>query len=331
VLVALSGFTGRGPMMLNATNWGESLDVRLDRLHAEGAIGPMIVAMPDCFTRYGGSQYIDSGAVGRYATHLVGEIVPFLDRTFRTLPSARHRGVFGKSSGGYGAIVHAMRYPDVWGALACHSGDMAFEYCYLPDFPKCLQKMQDYSSVADFLRAFDAAPRKTHEWIAAMNILAMAACYAPNPRRRGLGFDLPFDLETGALDAAVWARWLEHDPLSLAPRHAAALRRARLVFLDCGRRDEFALQWGARQMAALLRRLGIRHVHEEFDDGHMDISYRFDRSLPLLWQALRPEAAGKRPRSRPGAVPRATPARTGTASRTGARPRRPRRRVTSPR
>jgi S-formylglutathione hydrolase FrmB len=296
-------------MMLNATNWGEPLDVRLDRLYAEGRIGPMIVAMPDCFTRYGGSQYIDSSAVGRYAAYLVDEIVPFLDREFRTLGAARHRGVFGKSSGGYGAIVHGMLHPDVFGAFACHSGDMAFEYCYLPDFPKFLVQMEKHGGVAGFRRAFDAAPRKTHDMIGALNILAMAACYGPNPRRRPLGFDLPVDLETGALDAAVWARWLEHDPLALAPRHAAALRRARLVFLDCGKRDEFNLQWGARQLAALLRTLRIQHVHEEFDDGHMDISYRFDRSLPLLWEALRAAAPG---RDRATRTARPAPARSRT-------------------
>ena len=155
MLVALAGFTGRGAMMLNTTNWGEPLNTRLDRLQAEGKIGPMIVAMPDCFTRYGGSQYVDSSAVGRYATHLVREVVPYVDRTFRTLPSARHRGVFGKSSGGYGALVNAMRHPDVFGAVACHSGDMAFEYCYLPDFPKFLQQMQKHGGVAGFLKVFE--------------------------------------------------------------------------------------------------------------------------------------------------------------------------------
>jgi enterochelin esterase family protein len=294
VLWALAGFTGRGIMMLNAANWGEPLHVRLDRLHAEGRIGAMIVAFPDCFTRYGGSQYVDSSAVGNYATHLVEELVPFIDLNLRTLASARHRGIFGKSSGGFGALWHAMRRPDVFGAVACHSGDMAFEYCYFPDFPKLLQQILRHGSAAAFLRAFDAAPRKTGEMIGAINMLAMAACYAPNPRRRPLGFDLPFDPATGAIDRAVWRKWLAFDPLRLLPRRAAALRRMRLLFLDCGRRDEYHLLWGARQMAAALGRHRVRHVYEEFDDGHMDIAYRFDRSLPLLWQAVQPLAGAKR-------------------------------------
>jgi hypothetical protein len=123
----------------------------------------------------------------------------------------------------------------------------------------------------------------------------MAACYSPD-RRRPLGIALPMDLETGAIDRRVWARWLEHDPLRMAPDHAAALRRLRLLFVDCGRRDEFNLLWGARQLHARLGGLGVAHVYEEFDDGHMDVSYRFDRALPRLWRALRPEAGPRRMR-----------------------------------
>jgi S-formylglutathione hydrolase FrmB len=297
LLVALSGFTGRGPMFLNTPTWGETMDARLDRLFEERRIGKMIVAMPDCFTHFGGSQYIDSAGTGRYASYLVREVVPHLDRTFRTLPGARHRGIFGKSSGGYGAIVHGMTYPTVWGAIACHSGDMGFEYCYWPDIPGFLRTLERHGGPEKFVRAFAAAPRKSHDMIAALNILAMAANYSPN-RRRPLGIDWPIDLETGAPVPAVWRRWLEHDPLRLAARRARALRGLRLVFLDCGLHDEFNLLWGARQMVRRLRQLRVRHHYEEFDDGHMDISYRFDRSLPLLWSALRRGRPPERARGR---------------------------------
>jgi enterochelin esterase family protein len=297
VLVALTGFTGAGRMLLNASAWGEPLNARLDRLLAAGRIGPMIVVMPDCMTRYGGSQYLNSAATGRYADHLVREVVPLVDRRFRTLAAARHRGVFGKSSGGYGAIVHGMLHPGVFGAVACHSGDMAFEYCYLPDFPKLLWQLEKHGGVGGFVRAFERAPRKTHELVTALNVLAMAACYSPD-RRQPLGIGLPFEPGTGALRGRAWARWLERDPLRMAPRHAAALRRLRLLFVDCGRRDEFNLLWGARQLRERLGRLRVPLVYEEFDDGHMDVSYRFDRSLPLLWQALRPAPRRARPARR---------------------------------
>jgi len=294
VLYALAGFTGRGAQMLNVTGWGESIEQRLNRLYAERRIGPMIVVFPDCFTRYGGSQYVDSSAVGNYSQYLCEEIVSFVDTNFRTLAASRHRGVFGKSSGGFGAFRHGMHRPDLFGAVACHSGDMGFEYCYFPDFPKLLAQCERHGGLVGFRRAFEAAPRKTGEMIGAINMFAMAACYAPNPQRRPLRFDPPFDLRTGAVDPAVWRRWLAFDPLRLVARHRRALRRLRLLFIDCGRRDEFHLQWGARQMHARLRALGVRHVYQEFDDGHMDVSYRFDASLPRLWQAVRPAGAARR-------------------------------------
>jgi enterochelin esterase family protein len=283
VLYALSGFTGSGRSWLDAAPWGESLDERLDRLHATGALAPTIVVMPDCFTRWGGSQYLNSSATGRYRDHIVRELVPHVDATFRTSPA--HRGVFGKSSGGYGALVLAARHPGIFAAAGCHSGDMGFEYCYLPDFPKFLRQVQRYGGVAGFVRAFEAAPRKSHELLSAMNIMAMAACYSPR-RERPFGIAFPMDLHTGALERRTWNAWLRHDPLRLLPRRAASLRRLRCLYFDCGTLDEFHLHLGARQLHERLRRQGVPHVYEEFEGGHMGVSYRLDRSLPLLRRAL---------------------------------------------
>src|SRR5260221_8408940 len=66
----LTGFTGRGTMLLNDSGWAEPLPQRLDRLIASGRVQPLIAVMPDCFTRYGGSHYLDSSAHRHYATHL---------------------------------------------------------------------------------------------------------------------------------------------------------------------------------------------------------------------------------------------------------------------
>jgi predicted esterase len=66
------------------------------------------------------------------------------------------------------------------------------------------------------------------------------------------------------------------------PRSLDAYRRLASIFLDCGTRDEFNLRWGARQVAAALRAGGVEVVHQEFDDGHMGINYRYDASLRWL-------------------------------------------------
>ena len=77
----------------------------------------------------------------------------------------------------------------------------------------------------------------------------------------------------------VWARWLEHDPVRFVPRAADAYRRLAGVYLDCGTRDEFNLRWGMRMVAAALREAGVEVEHQEFEDGHMGTSYRYDASL----------------------------------------------------
>ena len=279
----LTGFTGFGEMLLARGPWSESLPQRLDRLIAAKTMREAIVVMPDCFTRYGGSQYLNSTATGRYEDHVVRELVPHVDKVFRT---NGQRSVLGKSSGGYGAMVLGMRHPDVFRALACHSGDMYFDYCYVADFPRCLDTLRKHGGPARFLREWEKMPKRLAGGLhAAVNTIAMASCYSPN-RKSKLGFDLPFDLATGEMRPAVWKKWKRWDPVEMLDRHAADLRKLKRVFVDCGSRDPFALHHGARIFVAKARKLRVPVIHEEFDDDHSSISYRYDRSFAVLSRAL---------------------------------------------
>jgi len=280
----LTGFTGRGRMLLNDSPWSPSLEERMDALVAKGC-GEMILVMPDCFTRFGGSQYLNSSATGRYEDHLVEELVAFVDGKYRTLAHRDHRGILGKSSGGYGAIVQAMKHPEVFGAVACHSGDMYFEYCYRGDVPKFCAAVQAAGGVEAWLGAFEAKLQKKQDDFTVLNILGMAASYSPNPTAP-LGIDVPCDLVSGAFRDDVWGRWLALDPLHLLASRGEALRSMRLVYLDCGTRDEWHLHLGARLFTRRLTELRIAHEYEEFDDGHMNVSYRYDVSLPRMAAAL---------------------------------------------
>ncbi len=285
VIYWLSGFTGSGRMMFNFDHWAESIDRRLDRLIGTGAIAPCICVLPDCFTRLGGSQYADSTATGNYETYIVSELVPFVDESLRTKASRDHRGVTGKSSGGYGAMRLAMRHPDVFGALGSHAGDAYFAFCYLPDFPKFLAGIERAGGVVPFVRWFEGLPKKTKEAMEVINILAMAACYSPDPDGP-MGIGLPIKLPSGEIRGDVWARWQSNDPVHMAREHAMALRSMKTIYLDAGSRDEFNLHIGARVFCARLDELGIPYIYEEFDDTHMGIVYRYDRSFTELCKAL---------------------------------------------
>ncbi|HIA27911.1 MAG TPA: enterochelin esterase [Planctomycetes bacterium] len=288
VLFSLAGYTGSGLGHLSWKPFTENLPERLDRLIGKGTMDPVIVVLPDCFTSLGGNQYIDSSAIGPWARYLVEELVPMVDERFRTTGSRNGRGVFGKSSGGYGALMHGILHPGTWGAVACHSGDMYFQYGYLPDFPRALDQLRRHGlSVERFLEHFRAKQKHNGSEIHTLMTVAMAATYDPDPETP-LGFHLPFDLETGEVDQERWKRWLRHDPVELVEERAEALKSLRLLYIDCGSRDQYNLHHGARILARKLKREDIPHHYEEFDDDHSSVDFRLDVSLPKLVEALEP-------------------------------------------
>lgn len=274
----LTGFTGRGQMLMNDSAFTPNIAERMDRLIAAGTIKPMIVVMPDCFTYYGGSQYINSTATGRYEDYLTQEIVPLVDDRFRTIASKDSRAAMGKSSGGYGSLIMGMRHADQFGMICSIAGDCYFEYCLPMDFAKAFRVIKgDPNAFMEKIWSTEKHGRDAH---AAINTIGMSACYSPN----GTSFDLPFDLETGEMRQEVWQRWLEHDPVRLVETHIDDLKSLKLLFLDAGKSDEFNLDVGARILSMRLRDYGVDHIHEEFDGGHFGVSYRFDRSLELISQ-----------------------------------------------
>ncbi|MFH1680403.1 MAG: alpha/beta hydrolase-fold protein [Candidatus Eisenbacteria bacterium] len=292
LFVDLAGFTGSGLKHLSWTAFGESVPQRLDRLAAEGKMGPVVAVFPDCFTSLGGNQYVNSAATGNWENFLIDEMLPAVESRFRVRRGREHRAVFGKSSGGYGAIVHGMRHADVWNAVACHSGDMDFDLVYRPDFPKVLNALARHGrSIEKYLAHLEEKPKAAGDDILVLMILAMAATYDPDPAAFK-GIRLPVDLETCALDKERWARWLSHDPVRLVrePECGENLRRLAGLFIDCGWNDQYQIHYGTRAFVAELRARGVPHRYEEFDDDHTAVDYRMDVSLPYLYGAVTGEA-----------------------------------------
>lgn len=285
VLYALAGFTGTGASFLNYDWYQPSLPERLDRLIGTGAMKPCVVVMVDAMTRIGGNQYIDSTAVGSWASHITQELVPWAESTFRLLPGRDHRGVFGKSSGGYGSLMMAIEHADVFAAAASHSGDCYFEYCYGVDFPKAVDGLRREGGLGAFLKTLREWPKFPGRLFHTLNIVAMSHFYGPNDDAE-FGFDLPFDEATGERRDDVLARWRERDPVFLVGRHADALRSMKLLWIECGTQDEWNLHHGARILSARLKDHGIDHVHEEFEDDHKSLNYRYDVTLPKLADAI---------------------------------------------
>jgi S-formylglutathione hydrolase FrmB len=285
----IQGLTGQLDMWRNRSPFRPNFPELVDELFASGGAPPALVVFVDCWTSLGGSQFLDSPGTGNYHTYLCEEVVPWVDARYRTLAGPEHRGIQGKSSGGYGAMVTAMLRPDLFGGLATHAGDALFEACYLPDFPKAARALRDHyeGSFERFWEDFRSRPAmsKEHDGVL-LNVYCMAACYSTDPDGT---VRLPFEPATGELREDVWRRWLEKDPVRMVPAHAEALRSMRAIYIDAGTRDEWYLDLGAEAFRRALERIGVTDVRFElFDAGHMSIEYRYPESLRYLAERLSP-------------------------------------------
>lgn len=285
----IQGYTGQVDMWLGRSAFEPTMVERLDAMFAAGECPDAVIVFVDAWTSLGGSQFLNSSSTGPYLDHLCDEIVPFVDERYPTMPSREHRGIAGKSSGGYGAMVVPMLRPDVFAGLASHAGDALFECCYQRDFPAIARLLRD-----DFDGSYDkllarVEQEPSFDWSrygAAFSLYAYACAYTPDPDRPGRAL-LPFDLRTGRVNDEVWQRWLALDPVRMAQPHVDALRAMRRIYLDAGRRDEFFLDLGAQAFSDELTRLGVEHTLELFDGTHGGISYRYPDAIRELVLALR--------------------------------------------
>ncbi|MBN9413208.1 MAG: hypothetical protein J0H12_04715 [Candidatus Paracaedimonas acanthamoebae] len=284
LIIELAAFGNSGLGRIGWQGFKESMPERLDRLIAEG-MPPIIVAFPDCFTSLGGNQYINSSALGNYEDFLKGDLLSALEANFPCGGIGR-RGLIGKSSGGYGALVNGMRHASTWSAIACHSGDMGFEWVYLPEIPKALMTLENYGgSYENFLRTVQTSPKLKGNDFTTLMILAMAASYDPNPNEY-CGIQLPVTSTTADLIPEQWQNWLQWDPLEMVPHYLTNLKSLKFIFIDCGIYDQYYLHFGARRLSSLLNNYQVPHIFEEFPDNHSGLDYRLDHSLPLMARAL---------------------------------------------
>src|ERR687883_449209 len=116
-IYVLQGLTGQLDMWRNRVAFRRTFPELLDELAPA-----CLVVFVDAWTSLGGSQFIDSPGTGRYGSYLCDEAVAFVDERYRTLSEPAHRGIMGKSSGGYGAMVTPMLRPDRFGGLATPAG-----------------------------------------------------------------------------------------------------------------------------------------------------------------------------------------------------------------
>jgi S-formylglutathione hydrolase FrmB len=278
----IQGMAGIADAWFNVEPWSASYPDRIAALAPQA-----VVVLVDAFTAVGGSQFLDSPSTGNYHTYLCDELVPYVDANFPTRAGREHRGIQGKSSGGYGAMITPLLRPDLFGGLATHAGDALFEVCYERDFAPAARALRDeyggsYDAFWEDFRSGRPVLAKPSDEVL-VNTYAMAAAYSAN--------ELPFDVETAERIPDVWAQWLRHDPVHLARQetHRETLRALRAVWIDAGRSDEYHLDLAATAFHREVVAAGVpaERVHFELFDGrHGGLSWRYPLSLAFLVERL---------------------------------------------
>lgn len=287
-LYLLAAWTAAGRTTFDWQPFRESLFHRLVRLVSTGAMPPVVVVAPDLFTDHGGSQYIDSTYFGAHGSHIVNEVIPWMETHFPVAKQPEKRAVLGKSSGGFGAVRLAMDFPGKFAAIACHSGDLGFEHVYRRSLVDLCSGLARYKGdVLAFRKSVDESVKISGFETHILMLLGMAGFYSPNVAAAA-GYDLPIDWYSGMIDEAVWERWSAHDPVMMIDSRPVkeALTQLRYLFFDCGNKDQYFIHLGSRQFAQKLHKSGMAFDYQEFDDNHSNLSYRYDVSLPLLGQVL---------------------------------------------
>jgi S-formylglutathione hydrolase FrmB len=140
----------------NQTSWsdrgGEQI---LDGLISDGEVGKFIVVLPDG----GRSFYVNSmDGHDRYEDFFIQELVPAIDKKYRTISEPGARGISGSSMGGYGALHLAMRHPEVFGSASAQSAAL------LPKFPDPLPTEGRWGFYAKVLQGPFGSPLSESYW-----------------------------------------------------------------------------------------------------------------------------------------------------------------------
>ncbi|MBD3181461.1 T9SS type A sorting domain-containing protein [Candidatus Poribacteria bacterium] len=227
----------------------------MDELIAQGKISEMIVVTPNADNAYGGSLYNNSELTGNYEDYIVQDLVNYMDSNYRTIPDRNSRAIAGQSAGGYGCMKLALRYPDVFGAVASLSGILHGQF------------------FADLIPAVvaenpDGMTGPSEEKVYTNIFYAASAAFAPNLDNPPFYVDMPFLYPSTDINEEVWNKYLEADVVSIMlnnPDKAASLNG---IYMDAGDIDEYGAHIYTKNFHEALNAAGIDHEYEEFAGGH---------------------------------------------------------------
>lgn len=238
---------------------------RFDEAITRGAIQDFILVAADFTTPHVGTFFGNAESTGRWLDFIVEELVPFIDRTYRTIPKRESRGLMGENIGAHAALKLAMMYPELADSVyALHPfGTGSGIIPMTADGRQDWRKMNRATSWEDL--EGDGV---------SMVFIAMAQAYLPNPDRPPFYCDWVMELKGDDLVInEEHARnlhagfFLDH----LLPKYATNLKKVSGIKMDWGRYDPVQSHVYSNQ--AFTRKLdeyGVKHEAEEYGGAQWD-------------------------------------------------------------
>ncbi len=257
----------------NSTNNGytEILDV-LDEI-VNNTILPVILVKPNGYanTWLGLGWWANSEYLGMYEDFFIQDLISYIDSTYNTYSDRTHRCIMGHSAGGYGAMMLATKYPEMFRGVATHTG---------------VVHLGVYTSniiAWTIVENGGHGPYDPGCGIRTQILFSMGQAFTPNLENPPHYETLCIDNDGVVIDS-VYAEWHLMDPAYLITQYPDTLELA--IFMDCGSMepDFYSL---SNAMADTLEYLERPYTYELYTGGHMEVlPERYPLSLAFLDSAM---------------------------------------------
>ena len=246
-----------------------------DNLIATGKMEPSIIVMPDASSAYGFSMYSNSILNGNFEDYIVYDLVNFMDKRYNTIANRDGRAVIGFSQGGYAAFKFGMKHPDIFGAVASHSGLIMTDH---------LLNLGEYIMGENWDGSTFPDPSTQFLNYAG---LAMSAAWSPNLSNPPFYVDMVMEPPSPLPIPAVRALWLEQDVFTMLDDYHEDFNSLKGIYLDLGAYDEFGLAYSYPYLIQKLDGYGVDYTYGTYLGGHYDEMFsRLAISLEYCSDAL---------------------------------------------
>ncbi|MEO0335345.1 MAG: alpha/beta hydrolase-fold protein [Pseudomonadota bacterium] len=285
IVFVLSGFAGNGTKAFNEKGFEQNYPQEIDDLASRGKAPLAVYIFVDAWTKWGGSQFINSNSVGSYEDYIACDLVAGVKDYVEASDKPENWIVVGGSSGGYGALHLGSRYPNVFGRVAAIAPDSFFEASLLPDIYKALPVIHKMGGLQEVKSSLEEGKLlNSRSGFSVLNAIAMCRCYLPMDNKEG--FEFPVDIDTGVRIEERWQRLKEQDPVVFLHQRKDKVEKLKAIYVDVGLFDQYNLQFGGRQIRQCLRPMGVDLTYTEFEGSHNDLGKRRPQMLEWLDKQL---------------------------------------------